>query len=112
MERCSAQTMSEIIVYLGRLKNTSGKVGYINDSAREKLLMGPFYKNPFEIIPINRDCFSETVVINYLDKQLVTTPDWKINYYAAPHAMRTIYRLNGQEFSVGGHHCYQSINKQ
>ena len=30
------------------------KVGYVNDNVREKLLSGPFYKHPFEIVPIKK----------------------------------------------------------
>ena len=88
------------------------KVGYVNDSAREKLLSGPFYKHSFEIIPIEKDCFTETVIVNYIDKQLATVPDWQIRYYSFPYSMETMYKFNGQKlFSRIGHHCYQPISK-
>ena len=57
------------------------KVGYVNDNAREKLLSGPFYRHPFEIVPIKKDGFTETIIVNMLDKQLATIPNWQIRYY-------------------------------
>ena len=71
------------------------EVVYANDRAKDKLLLGPFYKHPFEIVPIKKNCFTETVIVNYSDKQLVTVPDWQIRYYSYPYSMGTTYKLKG-----------------
>ena len=88
------------------------KVGYINDSTRERLLSGPFYKHPFEVSKsIKLNCFTETVIVNMLDKQLATVSDSQILYYSFPIRWEQLINLTDKNFSGVGHHCYQPISK-
>ena len=74
-----------------------------------QILDGPYYENPFEVVPIEGKYFIEDIIVTHFEQTTLSLPNWRFQYPNCPYAILSKY--NGFEIPfdhpVGGHHYYR-----